>query len=764
MDVGNLKVPVTADLGPLEQELNRLKKLLGDFDNGVAKIPGRLEPVNNQVSKMTSLLGPLAASLATVFSIQQLVNFTNTWTDLSSRVNLAAGSIEKGSAVMDRLGEIADRTYSSLTTTTEAYIRNANTLRELGKSTQETLDYTEALNNALVVSGAKAEVAERVQNALGKAMAAGRLRGDELNTVIESGGRVAQVLAEQLGTTVSGLRGVGAQGKITGDVIYTALTKRMEQLRTEAEEMPATIGDAFLRIGNALLRTVGVFDQANNISGTFAASLIWVAENMQRLLSYVIAGTSAWVGYRVAILAVNSGLFTAVGAITAVRVALRALLVSTGFGALVVVVGEFINVLLEARDASESWGEAFAKVSQRIEILIDAVKLSFEAAAEYIEGVWYSSMASILESTTSSVNSILNLVGAFGPVGQAMALGIRAALTQVDSTLEQLERRGETMKELAKQTATVAGLQFSNAFAGFGKGEGPDLSGDGGVNRVKPEPEKTKKTAAEREAERQRKAYADLVKDSQLYVQQQQLEQQAVGMTELAAAKLRAEFDILAKAQQANIKLTPEQTEELKKLAAQMAEAEYATKQLQERYDFAKDTFKGFFTDLKTELQNGASIWEAFGNAAANALQKIADKLLDMALNGIFDLLFNAIGGGLGNFLMPNIFAYADGTSYAPGGTAIVGERGPELVRLPGGAQVVPNNRVSVMSSPTFGGNGGMGGEQRVAVEIFVKDDGKIGAIARKEAGDLVEVSIKDYDARQLPESVHRVNNFQRMR
>ena len=39
----------------------------------------------------------------------------------------------------------------------------------------------------------------------------------------------------------------------------------------------------------------------------------------------------------------------------------------------------------------------------------------------------------------------------------------------------------------------------------------------------------------------------------------------------------------------------------------------------------------------------------------------------------------------------PNIPRFATGTSYAPGGLAIVGEKGPELVNLPRGSQVYPN-------------------------------------------------------------------------
>jgi len=38
--------------------------------------------------------------------------------------------------------------------------------------------------------------------------------------------------------------------------------------------------------------------------------------------------------------------------------------------------------------------------------------------------------------------------------------------------------------------------------------------------------------------------------------------------------------------------------------------------------------------------------------------------------------------------------AFADGTNFAPGGAALVGERGPEIVYLPRGSQVIPNHAI----------------------------------------------------------------------
>lgn len=47
----------------------------------------------------------------------------------------------------------------------------------------------------MVVSGTRAKRAASVQNALSKAMALGVLGGDDVNTVIQSGGRMAELLA-----------------------------------------------------------------------------------------------------------------------------------------------------------------------------------------------------------------------------------------------------------------------------------------------------------------------------------------------------------------------------------------------------------------------------------------------------------------------------------------------------------------------------------------------------------------------------------------
>lgn len=254
------------------------------------------ERMERSLRNSTANINNLLRTLGVGVGFNELRRMAEVWTDISSRVNIAAGDQEKGAAVMERVAQIARRTYSDLGQTAEAYIANSQALKDLGYSTQTQLDYTEALNNALVVSGAKGQRAESVMNALAKAMAFGELRGENLNTVISTGGRVAQALADGLGVTVNELRNLGQQGKLTSDVVVKALTGELAKLREEADSMPATITDAFVLLRNAMTQYVGQLNEANGITSIFSDGIIAVADNFDSIAAAAAAAGAILLG------------------------------------------------------------------------------------------------------------------------------------------------------------------------------------------------------------------------------------------------------------------------------------------------------------------------------------------------------------------------------------------------------------------------------------------------------------------------------------
>ncbi|MCT7665662.1 phage tail length tape measure family protein [Shinella kummerowiae] len=87
---------------------------------------------------------------------------------------------------------------------------------------------------------------------------------------------------------------------------------------------------------------------------------------------------------------------------------------------------------------------------------------------------------------------------------------------------------------------------------------------------------------------------------------------------------------------------------------ADAEKAEEAQRKFKEAMEFAKETTRGFFDDFKNSLENGATVWEAFADAALNALDRVVDKLLNDVLDAIFEV--NSSGGAGGESWLGSIF------------------------------------------------------------------------------------------------------------
>lgn len=226
----------------------------------------------------SALLMGAALAAGAALGVREAARLSGEWSDMTSRIRIATENLDYHGDATARLAEIADRTYSSLSLTAENWLLNAQALAEYGYGAEAGLDFTEALNNALVVSAARGQRAETVVNAMARGLALGELRGNEFNTVIMNGGRVTQALADALGITTGELREMAREGRLSTHVVVDAMISQMERLRAEAESMPATIEDAGVRTGNAILELVGGLDTATGASRAVAAEIIKLAD------------------------------------------------------------------------------------------------------------------------------------------------------------------------------------------------------------------------------------------------------------------------------------------------------------------------------------------------------------------------------------------------------------------------------------------------------------------------------------------------------
>lgn len=164
-------------------------------------------------------------------------------------------------------------------------------------------------------------------------------------------------------------------------------------------------------------------------------------------------------------------------------------------------------------------------------------------------------------------------------------------------------------------------------------------------------------------------AYDREIESIQERTQAQTTETNVIGLGTYASEKARVTLELENAARKDAIGLSPQRVAQIEAEASAYAAAAAAQETMlqkqqaaTEQYAFAKTTFRSFFADLTGGLREGQDGWEAFGNAGANALDRIADRALSMAADGIFDMIFGAItgaltgGGGGGSWNIPNTF------------------------------------------------------------------------------------------------------------
>ncbi len=114
----------------------------------------------------------------------------------------------------------------------------------------------------------------------------------------------------------------------------------------------------------------------------------------------------------------------------------------------------------------------------------------------------------------------------------------------------------------------------------------------------------------------------------------------------------------------------------------------------------------------------GKSVISGSGSAAGGAFSNLfsANFKANTTLGDVIGYTGGKSSGGGGGFLSGignllggvfKLFGFADGTESSPGGVAMVGERGRELVNLPRGSQVIPNHKTESMLAAANNNRGG---------------------------------------------------------
>lgn len=252
-----IRVSGRGDFRALEQSLNAARR---KTEAEVSRIRKAFDQVSGPRG-LQSFQG-LANGLVGAVSISNAVGLADAYTNMNARLSLVTSSTEEFNRVQAQLTQIAQQTRAPLAETVDLYTRIARSTAELGIEQSTLAQVTENISKALVISGSDASSAQAAIVQLGQGFAAGALRGEELNSVMEQTPRLAEAIAKGLGVSIGQLREMGKEGKLTAEAVIGALVSQTQELDTEFKKMPRTAEQGLTAVKNSVLLLIGRLDSA----------------------------------------------------------------------------------------------------------------------------------------------------------------------------------------------------------------------------------------------------------------------------------------------------------------------------------------------------------------------------------------------------------------------------------------------------------------------------------------------------------------------
>jgi len=306
----------------------------------------------------------IVATLGVAAGIKQLVGLSDQMTSTTARLSLM---VDDGGSVTD----LENKIMASAQRSRANYLDTASAIASMGANAgnafsgnDELIAFMEQVNKQFVIGGATAQGQSAAMLQLTQAMAAGALRGEELNSILENAPGIARAIESYMGVAEGSIKKYAEEGKITAEVVKNALFAAAEDTYDEMgnliegtnskfESMPMTWAQVWTNMQNQALAVLNpILTKINQIAnsddfntlangaitafGTLAAVLSgcldlvvavgsFMVENWSWLGPIIGGVVTAMLAYHGALLAVNiaEGIHNGLAALSAARSALK---------------------------------------------------------------------------------------------------------------------------------------------------------------------------------------------------------------------------------------------------------------------------------------------------------------------------------------------------------------------------------------------------------------------------------------------------------
>lgn len=250
----------TAQIQAARAALVQANREVDEMAEGYRRAAEQEEILNKGLRNGTNAAGGLlgkvkgiVATLAAGAGIKALLGLSDKLTSTTARLNFLVddgGSVE---ALEQKIMASAQRSRSAYLDTASAIASMGSNAGRAFSNNDELIGFMELINKSFVIGGATAEGQAAAMLQLTQAMAAGALRGEELNSILENAPGIARAIESYMGIAEGSIKQYAEQGLITAEVVKNAMFASADEINAKFESMPLTWGQIATKMQNTAL-------------------------------------------------------------------------------------------------------------------------------------------------------------------------------------------------------------------------------------------------------------------------------------------------------------------------------------------------------------------------------------------------------------------------------------------------------------------------------------------------------------------------------
>lgn len=271
-------------LDSMQGSMQRTDATAGKLQTRMTRVAGAVRQANQQIGAQTSAYSGLTRVVAAYLSLrtlQSVIELSDQYGQMASRIRNATSSAEEYAMVQERLLQTANGTFRALSEAQEVYLATADTLRDLGYTTSDVLDITDSFSYALVRDAARADQATTAMDAWSKALMKNKVEADGWASIMAATPSIVEGIAEATGRTQAEIRQLGASGKLSVEALNEGLRRTRDENKALADEMETSVADSFTKLRNSMTVFIGKVNESSGASQVLTSNIAELANALQ---------------------------------------------------------------------------------------------------------------------------------------------------------------------------------------------------------------------------------------------------------------------------------------------------------------------------------------------------------------------------------------------------------------------------------------------------------------------------------------------------